>query len=101
MQPRYGLGVFSLFTTGVHTALLGGLVSFATTRWYSAYSTTTAVWGLSPLEDQQLGGLIMWIPGGLIYLAAALVLTALWISAAERSGQRLPDSMARTPGRAG
>jgi putative membrane protein len=91
--PRYGLGVFSLFTTGVHTAVLGALLTFAKAQWYSAYASTTAAWGLSPIEDQELGGLIMWIPGGLVYLAAALALMALWISAADGSAPSAPDSL--------
>lgn len=41
-------------------------------------------WGLAPLADQQLAGVIMWIPAGLVYLAAALTLMATWILAAER-----------------
>jgi putative membrane protein len=50
------------------------------------YSTTTAPWGLSPLEDQQLAGLLMWVPGGLIYLAAALALGGRLL---RESGQRV------------
>jgi cytochrome c oxidase assembly factor CtaG len=52
--------------------------------WYSGYATTTASWGLDPLTDQQLAGVIMWIPAGGIYLAAALVLLVTWIRATER-----------------
>jgi putative membrane protein len=43
------------------------------------YGNRAQLFGLSPLEDQQLGGLIMWIPGGLAYLAAGLVLCARWL----------------------
>jgi cytochrome c oxidase assembly factor CtaG len=49
-----------------------------------------AEWGLTPLEDQQLAGLIMWVPGGLVYAVAALALAGIWIA---RSGYR-----ARTEG---
>ncbi|RVC64139.1 cytochrome c oxidase assembly protein, partial [Mesorhizobium sp. M2A.F.Ca.ET.046.02.1.1] len=38
------------------------------------------LWRLSPLEDQQLAGLVMWVPAGLIYGGAALLLAGLWIS---------------------
>jgi cytochrome c oxidase assembly factor CtaG len=38
-----------------------------------------ARWGLTPLEDQQLGGLIMWIPAGAVYMLAALALAARWL----------------------
>jgi cytochrome c oxidase assembly factor CtaG len=43
-------------------------------------------WGLTPLEDQQLAGIIMWVPGGIIYAAAALWMLAVWIHGASRGG---------------
>jgi cytochrome c oxidase assembly factor CtaG len=75
----YGAGVISIFTTGVHTSILGALLTFSRTVWYPSYTLTTRAWGLTPLEDQQIGGLIMWVPAGLVYLTAALVLLALWL----------------------
>jgi cytochrome c oxidase assembly factor CtaG len=51
---------------------------------YPAYSGTTQEWGLTPLEDQQLGGLIMWIPAGLVYVVAGLALMAAWLRESER-----------------
>lgn len=69
-----GAAVLSLFTTGLHASALGALLTFSPAIWYPAYEGSTWAWGLSPLEDQQLGGLIMWMPGGLAYLAAGLVL---------------------------
>jgi putative membrane protein len=51
------------------------------TVWYPLYGNRAQLFGLTPLEDQQLGGLIMWIPGGLAYLIAGLVLCARWLRA--------------------
>jgi putative membrane protein len=79
----YGAGIFYVFVAGVQSSLLGALLTFAGTPWYQAYVGTTRAFGLAPLEDQQLGGLIMWIPGGLVYLAIALVLMGVWMRAAE------------------
>ena len=81
---RYGLGVFYVFTTGVHSSILGALLTFSSHPWYSPYAATTQAWGLTPVEDQQLGGLIMWIPGGLIYLCVALALMLVWLHRSER-----------------
>jgi putative membrane protein len=84
-------GVLYLFTTAVHTNLLGALLVFSNRVWYSIYDASTAPWGLTPLEDQQLAGLIMWIPAGIAYLIAALALAASVLrEPAERSaiGQR-------------
>jgi len=80
----YGVAVLAVFTTALHSSLLGALLTLAPTPWYPAYAHTTAAWGLTSLEDQQLGGLIMWIPAGGLYLLAALTLGAGWLRAAER-----------------
>jgi hypothetical protein len=80
--------VLSLFTTSVHTSLLGALLAFSTTQWYPLYAAGTAQWGLTPLEDQQLAGLIMWVPAGLAYVVAALLITGSWLGEAGRKTQR-------------
>jgi putative membrane protein len=84
-REQQGGAILYLFFTTVHSSVLGALITFATVPWYSTYLATTANWGFSPLEDQQLGGLIMWVPGSLVYVGAALVLLARWIVASERS----------------
>lgn len=73
-RGRYGPGHSAayLFTTMMHTAALGALLSLAPTPWYAPYIPTTAVLGFDPVEDQQLGGLVMWVPAGLAYVVAAL-----------------------------
>jgi len=80
----YGAAVLYLFTTSVYTGALGALITFASSVWYPAYAKSTQAWGLTPLEDQQLGGLIMWVPAGLVYVAAGLALLAGWMRESER-----------------
>ena len=60
----------------MHTAALGALFSLAPVAWYPAYLETTTALGLDPVQDQQLGGLVMWVPGGVAYLVAGLALVA-------------------------
>jgi len=79
-----GLGVLLVFAMAMASVFLSVLLTFARTPWYSGYATTTASWGLDPLTDQRVAGVIMWIPAGGIYLAAALVLLVTWIRATER-----------------
>jgi len=81
---NYGLGVLYLFTTALHSGLLGALLTFAPTSWYPAYANLTESWGLTPLQDQQLGGLIMWIPSGVVYIVAGLAVFAAWLSESEK-----------------
>ena len=78
-----GLGVLLVFTMAMQSVFLSVLLTFARTPWYSGYATTTAPWGLDPLTDQQLAGVLMWIPAGGIYLAVALALLVSWIRATE------------------
>jgi putative membrane protein len=80
---NYGLAVLYLFTTAVHSGLLGALLTFGRTLWYPAYAGKTASWGLTPLEDQQLGGLIMWVPACALYIVAGLALFAAWLRESE------------------
>lgn len=80
-QSALGLSVLYLFTTAVHTAVLGALMTFARAPWYAAYVAPVAGW--SPLEDQQLAGLVMWIPASLAYLIAALVVVRRWLRESE------------------
>ena len=67
-----------LFTTMLHTSALGLLLTFAPRSWYAHHGPL--MFGLSELEDQQLGGLVMWVPGSLAYLIAGLAVVALWLS---------------------
>jgi putative membrane protein len=78
-DKQYGGALFYLFTTMVHTGVLGVLLTFSSVVWYPVYSGTTAPWGLTALEDQQLGGLIMTVPPIAVYLAAFLVLFTFWV----------------------
>jgi putative membrane protein len=79
----YGAAVFYLFVTALHTGVLGILLTVSRHLWYPRQAAFAAEWGLTPLEDQQLAGLVMWVPAGLVYAVAALALAGLWIS---RSG---------------
>ena len=95
---NYGLAVLYLFTTAVHSGLLGALLTFARTLWYPAYAGKTASWGLTPLEDQQLGGLIMWVPACALYIIAGLALFAAWLRESETRVLKREAQQLLTPG---
>jgi uncharacterized protein (TIGR03382 family) len=75
-QGRVASGAACLWTLGtmIHTSMLGALLTFAPRLLYPTYT----------LEDQQLAGLIMWVPGGFLYVAAALSFAAAWLGKRER-----------------
>jgi putative membrane protein len=79
----YGAAALYVFTTSIHSGVLGALITFSGKLLYPVYSNTTSSWGLSALEDQQLGGLIMWVPAGLVYIVAGLALCAGWLNESE------------------
>ena len=80
---RRGVALLSVFTTAVHTTVLGTLLTFSKTLWYPTYGRVERPWALSAIEDQQLGGLIMWVPGGMVFLIAGIALAALWLKESE------------------
>ncbi len=74
-----GLSILLVFALGMQSVFLSLLLTFASTPFYAGYASTTAAWGLTPLEDQQLAGVIMWVPAGFVYVGAALLLLHLWL----------------------
>jgi cytochrome c oxidase assembly factor CtaG len=75
------LAALCLFATSMIGGALGALMALSASPWYAAYAAMGMTpFGLGPEEDQQLAGLIMWIPGGLFHLAAALWFLARWLA---------------------
>jgi putative membrane protein len=83
-RAGYGAAVFYVFTTAVHTGLLGALVTFARSPLYPIYVSRAAVHRLDALGDQQVAGLLMWVPAGILLTATGLALFAAWMGEAER-----------------
>ncbi|MBV8799472.1 MAG: cytochrome c oxidase assembly protein [Alphaproteobacteria bacterium] len=84
-RRHLGAGAIHIAFTMVHTSILGALIALSPRLLYVAQTKDAPAFGLSPLEDQQLGGLIMWVPAGAVYAAAALALVGFWIRAREHA----------------
>ena len=80
-RAGYGAAVFYVFTTAIHTGILGAMLTFAPTPLYGVYATSGHH---DPLGDQQLAGLVMWIPAGLLLTIMGVGLFAAWLGASER-----------------
>jgi len=96
LHPRgrgsgYGVSAACLFATSLIGGALGALMSLSSSPWYADYAAMgmTGI-GLDPVDDQRLAGLIMWIPGGMVHGAAALVLFYKWLKASEGGHAALP-----------
>jgi putative membrane protein len=87
-KQNRGAAVFYLFTTTLHATILGVFMTVAPSAWYPHYEGLSQLWNLSPLEDQQLAGLIMWMPACAAYAFCAIAIFSAAISHDhQRSGQ--------------
>lgn len=80
---EYGGRVLSAFGLMMASGLLGALMTFSRSPWYSDHTEMALLWGMTPLADQQLAGVIMWIPMGMVYVITAAILLGLWINAVD------------------
>jgi putative membrane protein len=83
--PRlgYGMGMLYLFLVGIPMQIVAALITLSDEVLYPWYAVAPRTWGLSPLEDQQLGGLLMWVPGNLWMFLAIGVLFMFWARESE------------------
>lgn len=73
------LAVLLVFASAMQSGLLGAVLTFATGVWYPVHAEGAALWGMTALEDQQLAGLIMWVPAGLVYVVLGGLLALAWV----------------------
>jgi putative membrane protein len=83
-RAGYGASVLYVFSTLVHTGVLGAFFTLSGTPFYALYVERANAAGLDPVADQQLAGLIMWIPAGVVLTCFGLGLFTAWLAASER-----------------
>lgn len=89
-RARPGAALAALLATMAQMGFLGALLTFAQRPLFAPHFLTTESFGLTALADQQLAGLLMWAPGALPYLAAAIWLLAGFLGGAGRARERAP-----------
>lgn len=82
-----GLAVLGVFALALQGVFLSALLTFARTPWYEPYVETAPAWGVDALEDQQLAGVVMWVPAGLVHVAIGIALLAAWLREVEAGGE--------------
>jgi putative membrane protein len=87
-RAGYGAAVLFVFATAFHSGGLGALLAVAGEPWYPTHAARAAAGGHDALADQQLAGLLMWVPAGTLLLGAALALFAAWLGEAGRRARR-------------
>lgn len=85
-----GAGIIAVIGTMMQMGLLGALMTFANVARYPHYFDRAPQLGLTPLEDQQLAGLIMWVPAAIPYLVGGVALAAVWLARGERQSWHPP-----------
>jgi putative membrane protein len=80
LLPRlpYGLAMLYLFLIGIPMQIVAAMITLSDSVLYPWYAAAPRTWGLSPLDDQQLGGLLMWVPGNLYLFLAIGVVFFVW-----------------------
>ncbi|HET9572430.1 MAG TPA: cytochrome c oxidase assembly protein [Methyloceanibacter sp.] len=89
----YGSTLLYLVVTVIVSDMPGALMVLAPGPLYPIHAEGAAAWGMSLMQDQQLAGLIMWIPAGAIYIAAAMWLFVRLLDEPERRALKLHRSM--------
>jgi putative membrane protein len=75
--------MLALFAVSMESGALGALLTFSASPWYRSHLATATAWGITAIDDQQIAGLVMWIPGSLAYLAAVAWIFVRWMSSAQ------------------
>jgi putative membrane protein len=78
--PRlsYPLQMLYMFLTSIPMSIVAVYITYSETLLYPAYAAAPRIMSITPMEDQLIGGLIMWIPGGLVFLAVISVIFFRW-----------------------
>ena len=95
-RMAYGAGVLYVFLTAIHTSVLGALMTISPGVLYPSYLHAAAPWRIDALQDQQLAGLLMWVPSGLVFIVFGLALFAAWLGESGRRAALGTIAAART-----
>ncbi len=81
-----GAAILAVFTLTLQGIVLSMLMTFSQIVWYEPYSNAAPGWNLEPLADQQLAGVIMWVPTGFIHTGILLAIVLRWLHSIDQPG---------------
>ena len=79
-RSSYPAQILYVFLVGIPGAILGAWFVFARQIIYPSYAAVPALWGMTTLEDQQLGGLLIMVPGKMVYFVALTIIFFRWFN---------------------
>ena len=91
-RAGYGAATFFVFATAVHTGILGAVFAISGAPLYSVYVEVPGMTAETALADQQVAGLVMWIPAGILLTLVGIALFAAWLGEAERRTRVSPHA---------
>jgi putative membrane protein len=91
-----GLGLLGVFTLGLQGIFLSVLLTFARQPYYADQLSPPTAWGIDPLTDQQLAGVLMWIPAGFVHTGVALFLLVSWLREQDAADRLAPVAQPST-----
>jgi putative membrane protein len=80
----FGIRILMLWLVMVPQIMIGAYIGLSSEILYDVYAVCGRAWPVSPMTDQQLGGLITWIPAAMMSVVGALVVFRLWLHESER-----------------
>lgn len=72
-----------LFMVPTVSAILGAFITFSESVWYDWYAEAPRIWEISAKTDQEIGGLLMWVPGGVVFMASLIIVFLVWAGKSE------------------
>ena len=94
-RPPYIGQMVYLFVQPTVPAILGAIITFSDGVLYEWYAQAPRIWDISAHSDQQVGGIIMWVPGGLAFLLTLAVVFLIWASQEESEDRRHRTGLTR------
>lgn len=89
-RPNPLLQMVYLFVMTLPMKLLGAIITLSDDLIYHGYDGAPRIWGITPMDDQEWGGLLMWLPGGLVLWASMIYVFARWVESERASSSELP-----------
>ena len=87
-RPSYLVQMLYLFVQPTVPAILGAMITFSDGVLYEWYAVAPRIWGISAHSDQQVGGVLMWVPGGFAFLFTLVVVFLIWAGEEEATLSR-------------
>lgn len=93
----YGIGVLYLAAPMLEGNAIGAVLTFASQPLFSTYAEAPRLWGFSVMQDQQLAGLIMWVPGSLLYVIPMILFLTRMVQKEEREARAMEAAASIAP----